>query len=498
MLQLDKLQKDMNADVCAEVIKKQEPATKNRKRVQEKNVFTIKIIEAEDLIACDRNGLNDPYVVLVDEMQKRLAKTRIVYSSLNPRWDETIEIVSQGPVNIVATIWDWDAMGEHDCVGRTTIKLDPAHFKDYMPREYWLDLDTQGRLLVRISMEGEKDDIQFYFGKAFRALKRTERDMSRKITEKVSAVALLLWFHDTDTTSKLSAYIHYCLSKRALKSLTTKPISISSVSSFLSRRPQSIYQPAPVIDVPGALKPLFSYLNENFAIMNITLTSTALIKVMTRVWKEVLSTIESLLVPPLSPNPSVQHPLSRQELDLVFQWLNLLFDFFHAVDEETGLPAGVSLDVLKSPKYHDLKNLNFFYHEDTDTLIRTSERMVSASAERARAGAASPQYQGMHHASRVPIGSGAIMPTASLARRSKSIMLSRNLGTMKKVKEEKRKEAQAEPSDDMILRILRMRPEAKDYLRDRQRQKERLEAQAAAEAIVKAASMGSRRMGGER
>jgi len=185
MLRLDKLQKDMNADACADVIRKQEPNTYKQKRGPEKNVFTIKIVEAENLRACDMNGLSDPYVVLVDEMQKRLAKTRVIYGNLNPRWDETIEIISQGPVNIVATIWDWDAMGDHDCVGRTTIKLDPSHFKDYAPREYWLDLDTQGRLLVRVSMEGERDDIQFYFGKAFRTLKRTERDMSKKITDKV-------------------------------------------------------------------------------------------------------------------------------------------------------------------------------------------------------------------------------------------------------------------------------------------------------------------------
>ena len=59
------------------------------------------------------------------------------------------------------------------------------------------------------------------------------------------------------------------------------------------------------------------------------------------------------------------------------------------------------------------------------------------------------------------------MPT----RKHKTIMLSRNLGTMKKAKEEKRKEAQADPNDDMILRILRMRPEAERYLRDRSRQK---------------------------
>lgn len=55
---------------------------------------------------------------------------------------------------------------------------------------------------------------------------------------------------------------------------------------------------------------------------------------------------------------------------------------------------------------------------------------------------------------------------------------------MRKAKEEKRKEAQADPNDDMILRILRMRPEAERYLRDRSRQKERLAAAAAAQAIV--------------
>jgi len=37
----------------------------------------------------------------------------------------------------------------------------------------------------------------------------------------------------------------------------------------------------------------------------------------------------------------------------------------------------------------------------------------------------------------------------------------------------------------MILRILRMRPEAEKYLKDRSRQKERLAAAAAAEMIVR-------------
>jgi Ca2+-dependent lipid-binding protein len=185
MQALDKLEKRMNVDECYEVLRQAEPQQEKQSRKSTKNVFTIKICEAEDLKACDPTGTSDPYVVLNDEFGRRLAKTRIVMRNLNPRWDESVDISVQGPLNIVATIWDYDTFGDHDFVGRTSLKLDPLHFSDYLPREYWLDLDTQGRLLLRVSMEGERDDIQFYFGKSFRHLKRTERDMVRKITDKV-------------------------------------------------------------------------------------------------------------------------------------------------------------------------------------------------------------------------------------------------------------------------------------------------------------------------
>lgn len=190
MQSLDKLEKLMNVDQCAEVLKKLD-GPKDRSRKPDKYVFTIKVVEAEDIKACDPNGFSDPYVVLVDEYQKRLAKTRVVPRTLNPRWDESVDVTVTGAVNVIATLWDYDTFGDHDFVGRTSLKLDPVHFSDYLPREFWLDLDTQGRLLIRVSMEGEKDDIQFHFGKAFRHLKRTERDMVRKITDKVSFGGLM-------------------------------------------------------------------------------------------------------------------------------------------------------------------------------------------------------------------------------------------------------------------------------------------------------------------
>ncbi|KAF2128229.1 hypothetical protein P153DRAFT_432586 [Dothidotthia symphoricarpi CBS 119687] len=465
MLQLDKLEREINVDACAEVIQKHAPP--QTQRIRNNNfVFTIKIIEAEDLKACDPNGFSDPYVVLGDEYQKRLAKTRVVYRSLNPRWDETIDITTNGPLNIVATIWDWDTLGDHDCVGRTSLKLDPSHFRDYMPREYWLDLDTQGRLLLRVSMEGERDDIQFYFGKAFRTLKRTERDMTRQITD------------------KLSSFISNTLSRQTLGRLLNRGYSVSSVTSyFKAARPQSVAVGNITQEATEALTPLFDYFDANFAIMKQTLTDPAMIMVMTRLWKEALSTIESLLVPPLSDKLSQQRPLSQQELDIVFKWLKLLFDFFHAADED-GNVEGVPMDVLKSSKYHELQNLNFFYFEPTEELIRTSETMAAASTRRQQEQVARMNRQSAPPSLGHQFGGAAGlvgMPT----RKHKTIMLSRNLGTMKKAKEEKRKEAQAEPNDDMILRILRMRVDAERYLKDRSRQKERLAAAQAAEMIVR-------------
>ncbi|KAG0650637.1 Glucose-insensitive transcription 1 [Hyphodiscus hymeniophilus] len=457
--QLDILEKTMNVDACAEVLAKVAPP-KDKQRRPSKYVFTIKIVEAEELKACDPNGTSDPYVVLGDEYQKRLAKTRVVMRNLNPRWDESVDITVQGALNIIATVWDWDTFGDHDYVGRTSMKLDPAHFSDYLPREYWLNLDTQGRLLLRVSMEGERDDIQFYFGKAFRLLKRTERDMTRKITD------------------KLSQYINAALSLDSLKGVMSRGgISVAAVTSLWKNR-QSIAPTLTPMDIENALKPLFTYFDENFAIMKQTLTDASMVMVMTRLWKEVLLAIEGLLVPPLSDKPSTQKPLSQQEMDIVFKWLELLFEFFHARDEN-GEALGVPADVLKSPKYHELNTLNFFYFETTDNLIRTSERMASATAQRAQA-----QRNRLSAPASLGASFGGLMGATSM-RRTKTIMMSRNLGTMKKAKEEKRKEAQADPSDDMILRILRMRPEAAPYLRDRSRQRERLAASAAAEIIVR-------------
>ncbi|KAG6007786.1 hypothetical protein E4U21_005505 [Claviceps maximensis] len=470
MQELDKLEKSMNSEACATLLEKIDGPKKKIRRPS-KYTFTVKVVEAEDLKACDASGYSDPYVVFGDEYQKRLHKTRIIFKNLNPRWDESFDVTVQGPVNIIATVWDHDTFGDHDYVGRTSLKLDPLHFSDYLPREFWLNLDSQGRLLIRVSMEGERDDIEFHFGKAFRHLKRTERDMVRKITDKL--------------TTQISA----TLSQDTLRSLLGTGGIGASMSSLWKKR--GLNTPTLTVNtIEDALTHLLAYFDENFAIMKQTLTDATMTAVMTRLWKEVLMTIENLLVPPLSDKPSTKKSLTRKELDVVYHWLEMLFAFFNAKDEHSGEQLGVPAEALKSPKWHELASLNFFYFEDSNNLIRESERMAAATAQRAQQALLQQQSTQQHRLSAPPTfgatfgGAGAFASMGTI-RRGKSVMMSRNLGTMRQAKEAKRREAQADPSDDMILRILRMRPEAAHYLKERHRQRERQAATAAAALIVR-------------
>jgi hypothetical protein len=93
---------------------------------------------------------------------------------------------------LMVSIRDRALVGKHDTVGREYICLDPKRFGDFLVHDLWLDLDTNGRILLRVSMEGEKDDIQFYFGRGFRSLKRSEGDMVRIFIDKVRYA---LWHH---------------------------------------------------------------------------------------------------------------------------------------------------------------------------------------------------------------------------------------------------------------------------------------------------------------
>jgi len=77
------------------------------------------------------------------------------------------------------------------------------------------------------------------------------------------------------------------------------------------------------VEIEQAILPLFDYFDANLQTLNTYLSETAKEMVMTRVWKEILTVIEGLLIPPLSDAPSDMKPLSDKEVDIVFNWLKV-------------------------------------------------------------------------------------------------------------------------------------------------------------------------------
>ena len=77
------------------------------------------------------------------------------------------------------------------------------------------------------------------------------------------------------------------------------------------------------IEIEQAIAALFDYFEANLQTLNTYLGDSTKEIVMTRVWKEILATIEGLLIPPLSETPSEMKPLTDKEVDIVFKWLKV-------------------------------------------------------------------------------------------------------------------------------------------------------------------------------
>lgn len=182
---LDKMYTALDADAVASIAAQQAPAVPGKNSFA-RNLFSVKVVLAEHLASPNGNTSKpNPFLTLSNPAGERLAKTRTLYDSNDPRWSETFDISVTGSLWLAATTYSRNLVEDHNFLGRALVHLDPRKYDDYLPHELWLDLNTHGRLLLRISMEGEKDDIQFYFGRAFRSLKRTEADMVRIIVDKV-------------------------------------------------------------------------------------------------------------------------------------------------------------------------------------------------------------------------------------------------------------------------------------------------------------------------
>ncbi|KAG0145343.1 hypothetical protein CROQUDRAFT_658787 [Cronartium quercuum f. sp. fusiforme G11] len=467
---LDKMYNSIDADNVAKMIHKYEPEQQDRRMVQSASfLFTVKVVAAEGLVGADGTVHKiDPFLTLSDERGNRIAKTRTLYETTSPRWNETFDISVRGSLWLAATIYKQTLVEKHEVVGRAFLHLHPKAFDDFLAHDLFLDLDTQGRVIIRVSMEGEKDDIQFYFGRAFRSLKRAETDMVRMIIDKISPVIRYFLsyanlrklipshgFMRAIDMSKMSTKIDIDLSKmtsygaglwRSVASSSREPeIPLPKAELAMAAKAEAAAQSSSGgdqasrskgskiltdADIENAIADLLEYFDKCMSVLKHTLSETAGHLVMSKIWKEILSIIDGLLLPPLSDQPSDMRPLSEKEVDVVLKWLKFLTNFFHADGE------GVPIEELHNQKYKEIWSIGFFYDQHTDHLMEECVRAMQQQLNR---------------------------QTTKLVTRNKSVYQQRNLGTIRKRKADKKLDKES-TSSEMIMRILRLRPGTSEFL----------------------------------
>lgn len=142
--------------------------------------------------------------------------------------------------------------------------------------------------------------------------------------------------------------------------LPPAPADATTPTSAVARR-----KPPTDAEIEAAIHPLFDYLDANNHTLASTLSRDAMQSVMAKLWKQILMTIESLIVPPLSDKPSHMRALSDGELDITLKWLKFLRDFFYVGGDESGVP----LSVLQNPKFNEILSVRIYYDWRTDDLM---------------------------------------------------------------------------------------------------------------------------------
>lgn len=333
-------------------------------------LYTIRVIGAENIRGFSSiDGLSNPVLSLVDtSRQREIAKTKIIHKSINPVWDEEFEIeIPVGSTRTIGlTVWHRPSgrlrKGGYEVCGKCSFLLDSKRYTDDgFPNAVTLDLDSQGKVFLEISLESEKLDAVFCIGRAYRTVSRA---LDR-------ALELI--------THKFSAFVNFAFSRSTLRTVCGS---------------HGVAQSSKAV-VYDAIVPLFDYLNANLNILASELTQQLLFRIMLRAWYSILAAADGLLLPSLAMakikktqstkslwgnaihalgNAFVVgygRPLTQREIEVIFIWLNALcIDFFHNDGE------GPPLSDLKNNFYQNILLIPIYYDQSVSSLKKEAERLA--------------------------------------------------------------------------------------------------------------------------
>ena len=113
---------------------------------------SVHVVRAKDLLAADKNGKSDPYVVVQSAGGKK-AKTSVKKKTLEPEWDETLDLtVHDLAAPLSLTVFDHDKGAKNDNLGSAEItglsEIEPG-----VPTPYKVALSKQGAVEVVVTLE---------------------------------------------------------------------------------------------------------------------------------------------------------------------------------------------------------------------------------------------------------------------------------------------------------------------------------------------------------
>jgi hypothetical protein len=156
---------------------------------------------------------------------------------------------------------------------------------------------------------------------------------------------------------------------------------------------------------------------------------------MLAIWCRTVDILISLIIPPLADRPATNSALAPAEVDIVFKWLQQLKAFFNA--SEGGVEYGVPLHDLQTGGYKDMLMVGQYLDLPTPSLRERTAAAVRAASS--------------------------VVRTAPLTTSPKSGMRALSLyggpaSSRARVGEDNERMA------EVLLRILRMRPDTHDFL----------------------------------
>ncbi|ORX53699.1 hypothetical protein BCR32DRAFT_288105 [Anaeromyces robustus] len=329
--------------------------------------FCIEILYAENLKPYNKNGLSNPYVIIrVPDDNKNnnkknnneLIKTSIINDNVNPRWDESFQVSIVPTKTLEVCIYNKTSFLTSDAIiGKKVIRFH-SKWCDHQTHELVVKLEPQGRLLIRITMEGEGENLSFFFKKSKQRLMRTSNDFIRELVSRITPYIkdVFTKIIRTNDTQNSHQFVNAYASSFVVLTVSGKVANKS----------------IPQDEMDKELQPITDYLNKNLETLCNNLSGKMAQKVILETWYEILSMLENIMIPQLyGAIDRDRKLLNVRQISIIEFALDILFNFFHSDGDELGIPKS---KLSEYPLYDEIKLIIRDYQLKISELIENYEK----------------------------------------------------------------------------------------------------------------------------